>query len=533
MRLVAGWALAASFASGCAVFEHSERIRDAAHRRAIENRQAQQQFGAAMTDAEARRRAQEVARPWLAGRPQPLARELTLPAALRRDVDTTLLFPDRQVVLPMLAERITLATGIPVRVQPDALLPQERFAPRLDETGAPPQDAVPAPWTYTLPQGAQPLPRLLDMVAARLGVAWRYADGELEIFRTRSQVFNVRALLARASARASLGRTANATQGAFESASGTELALAGEDLLGAIAHRIEPLLTQAGRLAAQADGSSLVVVTDTPAALLRVGALLERENRTLMRRVRLVFEEVSVVLRDDAEAGIDWNLVYAAARAGGAVGAPALLADAAAGSLAGQLEGGPWAGSSAIVRALSELGVVTRHTSVPLLTLNRQPVTHAVRTTFSWIDEVKTTALSTVGDGGAVGALPSVSVSQKAETVGQFLTLIPDAQDDGQVLLSIAYDSTVAQPLRSVNFGSGDNAVQIQQLTVDGSGTVQQVALRPGQPLIVSGFERHAEQSNGRRLDRDAPWLLGGSQRSSTTRETTVVILTAFAEEGA
>src|SRR5690606_21762042 len=145
---------------------------------------------------------------------------------------------------------------------------------------------------------------------------------------------------------------------------------------------------------------------------------------------------------------------------------------------------------------------------------------------------VQTTAVSAAHEGGVAGALPSVSVSQKEETVGQFLTVIPDAQDDGQILLSIAYDTTVAQPLTSVKFGQGDNAVQIQQLTVDGSGTVQQIELRPGQPVIVAGFDRQQTQTDSQRLDDGMPLLFGGSNRNNESRETTLIILTALAEDG-
>src|SRR3546814_18738259 len=100
-------------------------------------------------------------------------------------------------------------------------------------------------------------------------------------------------------------------------------------------------------------------------------------------------------------------------------------------------------------KAWGRVGRVVRRSSFPVLTQNRRPVTHAVRTTFSYIDKVQTTAL---GQSAGV-ALPSVSVSQREETVGSLLTLVPDAQDDGQILLSVAYDNQVAQPLHSVMFG--------------------------------------------------------------------------------
>lgn len=94
-----------------------------------------ERFGRAVASHDERRAAQDVARPWLAGRAQPLARELTLPAALRANVNTTLMFADGPVDLPRLAQRITSVTHIPVYVGPDALLPLEQFLPRLGGPG--------------------------------------------------------------------------------------------------------------------------------------------------------------------------------------------------------------------------------------------------------------------------------------------------------------------------------------------------------------------------------------------------------------
>lgn len=515
---------------GCAVFQQSAEVAGQASERRQRLDAAHEAYARALTDVRQRQAVQEVDRPWLAGRARPLARELSLPAALRANVQTALMFPDSRVDVPTLAERITLATGIPVRIQPEALLPAERFMPRLAGVQQAAQ-SVRMPTTYELPVGTQALPKLLDLVAARLGVAWRYRDGALEIFRTETRVFNVRALLLKSTSVSSLGRN-GVGNAAFEAASGTRVESSVQDVMAAVTSRLEPLLTLAGTVTAHTDGSSLLVVNDTPQALERVGAFLDRENRALTRRVRIIFEELTVAMRDNGEAGVDWDLVYTAARAAAAASAPGALGAPVAGSLSAGISAGRWTGSSAIIRALNEVGVVTRHTSVPMVTLNRRPVTHAVRTTFSWIDQVQTSAISTVGSGGVSGALPSVSVSQKEETVGQFLTLIPDAQDDGQVLLSVAYDSTVAQPLTSITFGEGGSAVQIQQLTVDGTGSVQQVELRPGQPMIVSGFERRHDEANRQRLDKGWPVWLGGGEKASQARETTLVIITAMVEEG-
>lgn len=518
--------------SGCTVLEHAVHLKKTAEQQSQQLDDHQDIFVSNLKQRAARLAAQEVNRPWLAGRAQPLARDVTLPEPLRANVKTALMFPNNRVDLPTLASRITQATAIPVRINPDALLPQERFLPRL--SGG--QGAASLPHTaveFTLPTGAQPLATVLDHAAAHLGVWWRYRNGAIEIYRTESRVFNVRALLLRATSVASLGRTGSSSgSGDFTSTSSTRVESTVDDVMQAVVSRLQPFLTEAGTVAAHNDGSSLVVVTDTPNALNRVGEFIEGENRALTRRVRLLFEEVTVVLNEEGSAGIDWNLVYTATRAAVNASAAGAVVGQVAGSIATSVHDGRWEGSNAIIRALKEIGTVTRHVKVPLTTLNRRPVTHAVRTTFSWIDRVQTTSVSTTHDGGVAGALPSVSVSQKEETVGQFLTVIPDAQADGQILLSVAYDSTVAQPLTSVKFGQGDNAVEVQQLTVDGTGTVQQIELRPGQPVIVSGFDRRYAQTDQRRLDDALPLVLGGSNRNTQTRETTLIILTAATEEG-
>lgn len=481
-----------------------------------------------VSDEGVRHAAQRVDRPWLVGVPQPLARDVTLPLALRANVKTTLVFASEARPLPVIAQRIALATGIPVYVRPEALLPQERFAARLaggDVTG--PSGAVLSASAMSFAGESEPLSIILDRIGATLGVNWRYEQGRIEFYRTETRVFNLRALAQGAQSEASLGASRSGQTQGFASSSNTRLQSEPVDLMAVIKARIEPFLTRAGVAVAQEGASSLVVVTDTPEVLRQIAAYLERENLALTRRIRLVFEEITLVSRDNAEAGLDWNVVFTSARlAASATSAGSALAEAA--SLGVALADGPFKGSEAMIKALGQVGQVVRRSSVPVLTLNRRPVTHAVRTTFSYIDKVQTTALGQ----GVDSSLPTVSVSQKEETVGSLLTLIPDAQDNGQILLSMAYDNTVAQPLKSVTFGDAANPLQLQQVTIDGNGTVQQLVLQPGQPVLVSGFDRTQEEHDARRLNPGMPLLLGGSDRAASQTLKTVILITAQVEEG-
>ena len=518
--------LIAASLSGCALQERLAQIKASIGQseKVLDGQYAH--FHDRISDENTRRTAQQVDRPWLVGQALPLSREVTLPLALRANVKTTLVFSPESKPLPVIAQRISKATGIPVYVRPEALLPQERFSPRLAGTDISTGSVLSAS-EMSFSDESQPLAQILDRIGATLGVSWRYEQGRIEFYRTETRIFNIRALAQAAQSEASLGANRSGQDQGFASTSSTRLQSGAVDLMAVIKARIEPFLTRAGVAVAQEGASALVVVTDTPDVLQQIALYLERENLALTRRIRLVFEEVTLVSRDSAEAGLDWDVVFTSARvAASAASAGSALAEAA--NLGAALAEGPFKGSSAMIKALGQVGQVVRRSSVPVLTLNRRPVTHAVRTTFSYIDKVQTTALGQ----GVDSSLPTVSVSQKEETVGSLLTLVPDAQEDGQILLSMAYDNTVAQPLKSVTFGDASNPLQLQQVTIDGNGTVQQLVLQPGQPVLVSGFDRIQEELDTRRLNPGMPMILGGSDRAASQALKTVIIITAQVEEG-
>jgi type IVB pilus formation R64 PilN family outer membrane protein len=522
--------LSLSILSGCTLMQRLEQQEGRVKETTDLIDHSQRKFEIATRTPQDKARAQNIDKPWLMGRAVPLAREVSLPTALRTKIDTTLMYRDGRVDLTTLAERITQATNIPVRIKPEALLPADHFLPRLTSTTG--QTASTGMTQVQLPMGARPLPEVLDMISRRLGVLWRYHDRALEFYRTETRVFDVRSLTLSAHADARLGRTANSKSGGFDNSSRTSLVASEQHVLLAIQQRLEPFLTRSAIIAAQPGASTSIVITDTPEVLGEIARYLERENRIMTRRVRLIFEEITLVTNQDAEFGLDWDSLWEQGKV-----AASLTSTFAGASIAGattMVTARPSSvvRSQAILKALSKYGTVLRHVTIPVLTLNRRPVTHAIRTTFSYIDQVKSTQTADNGSSVTRAGLGSVSVSQKEETVGAFLTLVPDAQENGQILLSVAYDNTVAQPLKSLVVGEPNSRLQIQQITIDGHGTVQQVALKAGQPMLISGFDSKHDESERTRLTPEAPLALGGRDRAKQGRTATLMIVTAQVEEG-
>ena len=100
--------------SGCAIHQRlSQRDADVAQTRQTLAR-TQTSFEARTNSRTEKLKAQQVEKPWLVSRAVPLSRDVTLPAALRAKVNTTMLYRGGKTDLVVLAERITQATGVPV-----------------------------------------------------------------------------------------------------------------------------------------------------------------------------------------------------------------------------------------------------------------------------------------------------------------------------------------------------------------------------------------------------------------------------------
>lgn len=510
----------AAITSGCAVHPHKVVVKNAAEAEK-ELTAGHDEFKRLLINAEARRvAAQDVARPFLAGETRPLAREVTMPEQLRRSVPVTALFQNGSVDLETALRQITSASGVLITATPDALLPASAFA--MKTGGASP---IQAPPRVILKAQNSPLWSLLDDVARQAQVSWRPVNGGAEFFRVETRVFQLSAIPQVASTSASLGRNGGSNQ-VFESQSKTSFETKDQNLITGIRTAVEAMLTTGGRAVISPENQTLIV-TDTPAAMERVAAFVTEQNKILSRRVRVMLEAIEVVDKDGSEVGVDWSLLYGAANGALAITSPASLPGTQAGSIGLSTQNGRFAGSSVLVKALSEVGVVVNRRVFPFLTTSGRPVTQAIRSTFNYVDQVQAVSVSSSAD-----TATAPTVTQKDETVGTFVTLVPTAKSDGTIFLSLSFDQTSAQPLIPFTVGSASSSVTVQQKTIDGAGIIQEIPIKSGQSIVVGGIESITSQNTIRRLLPGAPMLSGGGDSSKVTKSRLVLVVTAVAEEG-
>jgi len=467
--------------------------------------------------------AQEVQRPFIAGNTVPVAREVAMPEALRRSVPTTANFVRGPVDLDTALRYISEASGLVISATADAMLPAGMFAPRTGSAQAP----VLPPTRITLPTTPTPLWTLLDDVARQGGMSWRPVPNGAEFYRVETRVFQLAGTPQAANTNASLGR--NGGSQIFEATSKTAFTTKDQDVLKGLLSTVEAMLSIAGRAQLSPENQTLVV-TDTPVNLQRVAKFVDEQNRILSRRVRVLLEVIEVIDRNASEFGLDWNIIYGSASRALSNGGPQSLTSSQSARLSIGPTSGPFAGSALVVRALNDVGVVVNRRFFPFLTTSGRPVTQAIRSTFNYVDQVQATA-APAGSTISVNS-QAPTVTQKEETVGTFVTMVPTAKSDDTIFLSLSFDVTSAQPLVPFTVGAAGSQVTVQQKTIDGTGFIQELPVRSGQTVLVGGLEAQTTQDTIRRLVPDGSVLLGGSDATRLTRTRMLLLVTAVAEEG-
>jgi hypothetical protein len=97
--------------------------------------------------------------------------------------------------------------------------------------------------------------------------------------------------------------------------------------------------------------------------------------------------------------------------------------------------------------------------------------------------------------------------------------------------MNVAYDNTQLTQLKPYKSGSDANSAEVQQRVIDGGGLLQTISMRSGQTMLISGIDRFQQEFDEQKLDKSLPVLFNGSNRTKKNHTTTVLLITAVAED--
>ena len=384
---------------------------------------------------------------------------------------------------------------------------------------------------------------LLDMATAQLGLSWKYTgdDNTVSIYSLDTKTFSIFAFADETDMQSMVksGTTSSSGAGGGSSGGSEGGGVSGESgssqstsvslktsIIKDIENAIKAMLTPIGKMS-MASSTGTITVTDRPEVITRIGRYVDAENKKLTQQILLNVKVFSVTLTDKDSVGIDWNLAYKAASATTGFNLSSSFSGIESGAVTGNVGvlDGAFAGSSAIIKALSQQGKVSVVTSPSVTTLNLQPVPVQVARQTGYVASISTTNTANIGS--------TSSITPGTVTTGFNMDLLPSVMPNKELLLKYSINISSLIRIRSVSGGGADDetASHIEVPELDNRIFSQKVRLKSGSTLILSGFDQVSE--NGQKTGVGSAWnmLLGGGATRESTRDVIVVMITPVIQD--
>jgi type IVB pilus formation R64 PilN family outer membrane protein len=368
----------------------------------------------------------------------------------------------------------------------------------------------------------------MNIVSAYYGVFWKTETAGLRFFLMDSKTYRIASLPGDTRLSSSVESSSNSTNSGGTgstgsstqtgtSANSTGVGYSGLSVWSALETSIKQMLGLTGKVVAS-PATGTITVTDSPSVLSRVTEYVNEQNKSLNRQVSLNVRVLSVEINDGEHYGINWDSVYANLASAAnpysvaiktafpvATGAGNLIISAPVSSAS------RWAGSSAMISALSTQGRVSELTSATLVTLNNQAAPVNVGRRVSYLAASATTQTPNVGS--------TTSLTPGTVQTGFSMTLVPHILGAKEMLLQYSLDLSTLLELKSITSGTST----IQTPDVSTSNFIQRVRIQTGETLVVAGFDQDNLLAVADGVGSAQNSLMG--QRKGMVKRTMLVIL--------
>ncbi len=435
--------------------------------------------------------------------------------------DGVTLVSNRPITLYEIGNKISQITSIKMRFAPQL----EASAKAAADRNAPTVNKVGTKWSDTsrmLVSYKGSLSGLLDEVCSYFGVWWKYENGEIYIYKYTTKTFTLYTLPTKPSMTASV----SSSTGGGSISTG----LSGIDLWANIVTAVKSMLGTGSSLVTDPMNGTLTI-TATPTEIKKVAKYVHEQNIRLSRQVAISVKVLQVEVDESHGLGFDLNAAFEdrTLRGGnisliGASG-PGGLSDSEQNSaLSMKILSGDVTVNAAM-QALATQGTTTLVTSGTVTTMNNKPAPIQVVKTQNYISEYTKT------NNGSVGGEASYDITVTTEEIetGFTMDVLPRIMDHGRLMMLFSLSLSDLLALENVSLGNGEgtsDAGYVQNPIKEERGFSQEVALKSGDTLVLSGYERVNTTSTKEGLGNVNNNLFGGKQKNEQTRSIIVILLT-------
>jgi type IVB pilus formation R64 PilN family outer membrane protein len=388
---------------------------------------------------------------------------------------------------------------------------------------------------------------LLDLVGSHFNVGWKHTNGRIVFSRVITRTFDLPTLGASqelefnlhggsssgsASGGSSAGGSGSQTTSQIDQKAAVKAAF---DPWKSIDNSLKQIIGNAGRYDVS-PSTGTITVTASPAVMQRVGDYVETMRALLSKQVAMSVQVLNVSLSSEDKFDNNVSVLFRGSKLGGAVGNGGTVTSSdplsavtsqlgpSAPGMGWAILSGKFAGSNAVVDALSQNGRVSVVTTASLTTVNGAPVPLQVVNRRGYLAQITVQQAATTTTAGTTGVFEQLTPGEV--TTGFNMQLLPRILKDGN--LSLGYSISVSELVGAQNgfdvFSSGGNQIQLPNVNM--RNFVQQSIVPNGSTLVLAGFEQVRATENKTGMLNPDFFQLGGGRDAKNAREVIVILIT-------
>ena len=189
------------------------------------------------------------------------------------------------------------------------------------------------------------------------------------------------------------------------------------------------------------------------------------------------------------------------------------------------IAGGMWAGSNIVASALQKYLDATYVQGFNFYSLNGQstPLNNGQSQAY-----VKNLSVTTLGAGAVITAdNVQTSVEQATVNTGFTGSVLSNVIGD-KIFLRMSLNMSKLLEMQKLKYGNKDYPSTIELPHTESNKIIQNIMLKSGQTAVITGFSTDDNELGQSSLADKKWWLLGGNQGTQGTKETLVVIVSAY-----
>lgn len=364
---------------------------------------------------------------------------------------------------------------------------------------------------------------LLDLVASKAGLFWKFENGEIVMrrFETRSFILDMApgTVSYESEIKSDLSTNgASDQQGSSTSDSvhTVKSEIKGQSAFAAIKAGVESMLSSGGQISLSESTGGLTV-TDTPQVMEKVARYVKTQNAIASKQVAIRADVYEISSDENGNFDPQVTALYSfnGFKMGLADDTFSFSPNRDSSATNHQFSGD----SKAAFKMLRTNKNVSQVSSSTIYAQNGEP------TPFQQLDEIGYLAQVEVQTAENENASNIATLKPGKTSQGFSMTVIPRVTSDGRVMMKFAVDSS---RLNSIDSYGLDGGAQIQVPNRSTNKNNQLVTVKSGEPLMIAGIERTTNNATITSPLGRHSWLLGGSQQGGKKKIMTMIVLTPY-----